>query len=210
MGTSEPTGLARSIGGPPESAHTGDTAPRSCCRDQVICPARPPTTSKHRISSSLPETSPDPCASVGPHLSWLLQTPHPAAFWKRPGHRAISLEHGSDQASPRPKDRAPRSLDWLLSPASSPPTPEVPLCLPPATPSAGTPHLPSLTARPPVGLCVAAFSRKSSLIASSFAARAGQGSVSKPRDGGALCPAPSLTTTWPDREPQPPCGSLAA
>lgn len=55
-----------------------------------------------------------------------------------------------------------------------------------------------------------AFSRKPSLIASSFAARAGQGSSSEPREGGALCPAPSLTTTWPDREPQPPCGSLAA
>lgn len=160
--------------GAPESAHTEDTTPRSCYRDQVICPARPPTASKHRISSSLPETSPDPGASVGPHLSWtlawLLQTPHPTASCKRPGHQAISLEHGSEQASPRRKDRAPSSLDWLPSPASSPPTPEVPLCLPPATPSAGTPHLPSLTAQPPVGLCVEAFSRKSSLIASSSAA----------------------------------------
>ena len=33
-------------------------------------PAHPPTSSKHQVSSRLPETSPEPGASVGPHLSW--------------------------------------------------------------------------------------------------------------------------------------------
>lgn len=60
----EPTRPARGIGGPPSLLMLG--TPRQ--KLGAICPACPPPSSKHQISSRLPEIPPEPGASVGPPL----------------------------------------------------------------------------------------------------------------------------------------------
>lgn len=111
----------------PKPAPTGDaTLGITLQRLGTICPAHPPTSSKHQVSSRLPETSPEPGASVGPHLSWtpawFLPSPrnaspplHPAQG--RDTRRVGTRNRPCQPPSPHPPAHRGQSPE-LLGPAS--------------------------------------------------------------------------------------------